>query len=366
MHWPAPGYAEMRYFAKAAVVLAFAAQHCAALAVADPLETSARISTLAQQRLVTSLSAVDDKLIVAVGQRGHALRSTDGGRSWAQARVPLSSDLTAVQMVDQKVGFAAGHDGTVLRTDDGGASWIKLLDGRAANKLVQESQQRKVDAAQGDEEARHLLGEARRNVVLGPDKPFLDLWFANANEGYVVGAYNLILQTRDGGRSWSSWFDRTDNPKLLNLYAIRRAQGALFAVGEAGLLLRLDEKSQRFRALASPYKGSFFGVLGTSAGVLAYGMRGNALLSADSGTSWRAIDTGLSANITGATILRDGRVLLVDQAGNLAVSDDGGNRFARMRLTWPPSPLAAVAATSSAAVLGGLRGLRTMDLPEHQ
>lgn len=360
----------MKYSAKALALqailaLAFAAPHCATRAAGDPLDTPARISALAQQRLVTALSAVDDKLIVAVGQRGHALRSVDGGKSWAQARVPLSSDLTAVQMIDRKRGFAVGHDGAVLRTDDGGASWIKLLDGRAANKLVQESLQRKVDGAAGDEEARRLLGEAQRNTALGPDKPFLDLWFANANEGFVVGAYNLILQTRDGGRSWSSWFERAENPKLLNLYAIHPAQGALFVVGEAGLLLRLDEKDQRFRALASPYKGSFFGVLGTSAGVLAYGMRGNVLLSADGGASWRAIDAGLKASITGAAILRDGRVLLVDQAGSLAVSDDGGNRFARVPVT-APSPLAAVVATAGGAVLGGPGGLRTIDLPERR
>lgn len=355
----------MKRLANAIVALAIAAPTCGAIAAGDPLDTPARDSALAQQRIVTSLSSYDDKLVVAVGQRGHVLRSSDHGKTWAQARVPLSSDLTAVQLVDERTGYAVGHDGVVLRTDDGGANWSKLLDGRMANKLVQEAMQRKVDGAgdKADEEARRLLAEAQRNTELGPDKPFLDLWFANANEGFVVGAFNLIFRTRDGGRTWEPWFDRTDNPKLLNLYAISRAQGALFVVGEAGLLLRLDEKSQRFRALASPYKGSFFGVLGSSAGVLAYGMRGNAFLSTDGGNNWHAVDTSLVASITAGTISRDGRVMLVDQSGNLAVSADGGKRFARVPMT-APSPQSAVAATAGAAVLGGLRGLRTMALPE--
>lgn len=354
----------MNRLAKAVVALAIAAPTCGAIAAGDPLDTPARASALAKQRNVTSLSGYDDKLVVAVGQRGHALRSTDHGKTWAQARVPLSSDLTAVQLVDARNGYAVGHDGVVLRTDDGGATWSKLLDGRMANKLVQEAMRRKVDAAgdKADEEARRLLAEAQRNTELGPDKPFLDLWFANANEGFVVGAFNLIFHTRDGGRTWEPWVDRTDNPKLLNLYAIGRAQGALFVVGEAGLLLRLDEKSQRFRALAAPYKGSFFGVLGSSAGVLAYGMRGNAFLSTDGGDNWRAVDSSLVASITAGTISRDGRVILVDQSGNVAVSADGGNRFARVPMT-APSPQSAVAATAGAVVLGGLRGLRTMALP---
>lgn len=355
----------MNRLAKAVVALAIAAPTCGAIAAGDPLATPARDSALARQSIVTSLSSYDDKLIVAVGQRGHALRSSDHGRTWAQGRVPLSSDLTAVQLVNERTGYAVGHDGVVLRTDDGGANWSKLLDGRMANKLVQEAMQRKVDAAgdKADQEARRLLAEAQRNTELGSDKPFLDLWFANANEGFVVGAFNLIFRTRDGGRTWEPWFDRTDNPKLLNLYAIARAQDALFVVGEAGLLLRLDEKSQRFRALASPYKGSFFGVLGGSAGVLAYGMRGHAFLSNDGGDNWHAVDTSLVASITAATISRDGRVILVDQSGNLAVSADGGNRFARVPMT-TPSPQCAVAETAGGAVLGGLRGLRTIDLPE--
>ena len=331
-----------------------------AVAGSDTLETPARSSELAQRRLITSLARVGDQAVVAVGQRGHVLRSVDGGRTWAQARVPLSSDLTAVQFVDARIGHAVGHDGVVLRSEDGGASWTRVLDGRSANALVLKHMQRVVDAG-GNAYDRKLLDEARRNAELGPDKPFLDLWFANANEGFIVGAYNLIFHTADGGKSWQPWFDRTDNPKLLNLYSIRPANGTLYIVGEGGLLLRLDAAAGRFRALPSVYKGSFFGVLGTSAGVLAYGMRGHAFLSDDEGRSWRAIATGLAASITAGDVGADGRVALVDQAGNLVVSSDGGSTFSRIPVQ-PPVPLAAVALLrADGAVLGGLRGLRLVD-----
>jgi photosystem II stability/assembly factor-like uncharacterized protein len=265
-----------------------------------------------------------------------------------------------VQFVDAQVGYATGHDGVVLKSDDGGASWRRVLDGRSANKLLLDDMEKKV-AAGGDAAQKKLLDEARRDVELGPDKPFLDLWFANANEGFIVGAYNLIFHTADGGKSWQPWFDRTDNPKLLSLYAIRPAGEALYVVGESGLLLKLDATAQRFRALSGDYKGSYFGVLGASSGVLAFGMRGNAFLSRDQGQSWQAVQTGLAASITAGDVGSDGRLVLVDQSGNVASSRDGGATFARIAVQ-PPMPLAAVATQPDGSlVLGGPRGVRALD-----
>jgi photosystem II stability/assembly factor-like uncharacterized protein len=330
-----------------------------AFAADDPLATPARASNLAQQRAITSLARVGEHDLVAVGQRGHVLRSNDGGKTWTQAKVPLSSDLTAVQFVDANTGYAVGHDGVVLKSVDGGAAWTKLLDGRSANMLALEDMRRIVDAGGGDED-RRLLDEAKRNVELGPDKPFLDLWFTNANEGFVVGAYNLILHTVDGGRTWDSWYARTQNPKLLNLYAIRPAGGSLYIAGEGGLLLKLDAQAQRFKALPSPYEGSFFGLVGTRAGVLAFGMRANAFLSCDEGRTWRPVRTGLAASITAGDALADGRVALVDQAGNIALSRDAGESFSRVGAP-PPMPLSAVAFAREGLVLAGVRGLRALE-----
>ncbi len=350
-------------------MLSMAATGVVSVAVAadlDVLNRPARMSALAISRPITALAHAGRRL-VAVGQRGHVLLSDDDGRTWTQAAVPVSCDLTGMTFPDPQIGYATGHDGVVLRSADGGATWVRLLDGRRVNELVRQALQRKVDAG-GSDDDRRLLGEAVRNVELGPDKPFLDAWFADAREGFVVGAYNLILHTTDGGQTWESWFDRTDNPKLLNLYAIRAVGDALFIVGEGGLLLERDQGAARFHALQSDYKGSFFGVLDIPAsasqheGVLAFGMRGHALLSRDNGAHWRPLDTGLTASITAGEATPDGRVVLVDQSGSIAVSRDHGDTFARMALTAPVA-LAAVATTPGGIVLAGPRGLRTVDRP---
>ncbi len=331
----------------------------AAAAGADPLDRPAQASALAEKRLITGIAHAGAKRLVAVGQRGHILFSDDDAQSWKQAtKVPVSSDLTAVQFVDAKTGFAVGHDGVVLGSSDGGESWIELLDGRAANALLL----RHLQGLPAGKEREGLLAEAQRNADAGPDKPLLDLYFSSATEGFVVGAYNLIFETRDGGHSWQPWYERVDNPKLLNLYAIRAHHGVLYIAGEAGLLLKLDPAAQRFTALKSTYQGSYFGLVDTPAGLIAFGMRGNALLSRDEGASWQPLATQLQASVTGAAQAADGSVLLADQSGGIALSDDGGASFARVPVA-AAMPLAALAVTPAGLALGGPRGLRAMALP---
>jgi len=292
----------------------------------DVLDRPAIQSPIAAKRLLLSVAVAGDRL-VAVGPRGHIVVSTDAGMTWQQAAVPVSSDLTAVYFPSAKVGWAVGHDGVVLATTDGGTTWMKQLDGRNVNELVLADIRSKLAAQPESTLLQGLAAEAERNKELGPDKPFLDVWFENDSIGYVVGAYGLLLKTEDGGRTWQSWFDRQENPRLMNLYSIRPAAGGLYIAGEGGTVLRLDPVAQRFVAAPVDYVGTLFGVVGAGGAVLVYGLRGNAFRSADGGKTWTKVDAKLPATIVGGTALAPGTVVLADQGGRLAVSSDGGVTF---------------------------------------
>jgi photosystem II stability/assembly factor-like uncharacterized protein len=327
---------------------------------ADPLQRAARPSVLAPQRLVTSIAAVGPQQLIAVGQRGHILLSGDAGASWRQGALPLSSDLSALQFVDAQHGYAVGHDGVVVGSSDGGNHWTKLLDGKIANALTVEQLRQ---SPPGTEQQR-LLIEAQRNVESGPDKPLLALYFSSPQEGFVVGAYNLIFQTRDGGKQWQSWYDRSDNSdKLFNLYGIQAHRGQMFIVGEAGLVMRLDAARQRFVRVDTGYSGSFFGLLDAGDALIAYGMRGNAVISRDGGSHWSPLHSGLQASITASAKGADGRLWLADQMGHVSVSRDGGQRFAEVKLPFN-MPLAAIHVTPTTLVLAGARGVRSVPLPK--
>jgi photosystem II stability/assembly factor-like uncharacterized protein len=313
----------------------------------DVLDRPATMSPIAAKRLLVAVTRAGDRLI-AVGQRGHIVVSTDAGASWQQAAVPVSSDLTAVYFPSDKHGWAVGHDGVVLATTDGGTTWTKQLDGRAVNELILAGAKERLAASPESAELQALVAEAERYKEQGPDKPFLDVWFENETTGYVVGAYNLLLATTDGGATWQSWFDRADNPRFMSLYSIRPAAGGLYIAGEAGIVLKLDPAAGRFVAVPVDYAGSLFGVLDAGDAVLVFGLRGNAFRSTDGGASWTKVDCALSATIVGGVRLASGGLVLVDQGGRLALSTDGG-------LGFEPVPVQRSAQVTSVADAGAGR-----------
>jgi photosystem II stability/assembly factor-like uncharacterized protein len=328
----------------------------------DPLDMPAQPSPLASKSLLQAVTHVGDRM-VAVGQRGHVLVSTDSGATWKQGTVPVSSDLTSVFFVNDKKGWAVGHDGVILNTVDGGDSWTLQLDGRRANDALLAAMEKKAAAEPSSEEAKALLTEAQRYKDQGADKPFLDVWFADENIGYAVGAYNLIVRTTDGGKTWEPWFDRTENPKFFNLYAIRPAADGLYIAGEGGIVLKLDQASQRFKALSLPYKGSFFGVADAGAAVLVFGLRGNVYRSDDGGKTWAKVEAGLPATVVGsAKLAGKGAVVLADLGGRAVVSDDAGRAWKPMPLD-KPMPLTGIAdAGNGRLALVGPRGVAVTEI----
>jgi photosystem II stability/assembly factor-like uncharacterized protein len=333
-----------------AAALAVSLAHAAGFQ--DPLDMPAAKTGIAAQGLLNALARAGDRL-VAVGQRGHVVVSGDAGKTWSQVAVPISSDLVAVHFPTATQGWAVGHDGVVLASGDGGQSWTKQLDGRSAGQLMAKH----YAAAEP-----RLAEEAKRYAEQGPDKPFLDVWFESGNTGYVVGAFNLIFRTDDGGKTWQPWFDRTDNPKALHLYAIRAVGEDLFIVGEQGLVLKLDRKAGRFNALPTPYKGTFFGITGQAGAVLAYGLRGNVFRSTDGGANWAKVETALQLSLTGSAVTEDGRILLVSQAGNVLASSDGGASFKPLALERSVPSSALLPAGNTAMVIAGARGVHLLSV----
>lgn len=342
--------------ALAVVVAAFAGTPAHAAGFTDVLAQPAVMSPLASRSLMQGVARAGGKL-VAVGQRGHIVVSADDGKSWQQARVPVSSDLTAVVFVNERRGWAVGHDGVILASADGGVTWTLQLDGKRANEAVLADLVRKAATQPASKALETLITEAERNVAQGADKPFLDVWFADEKTGYAVGAFNLIFRTDDGGQNWLPWFDRTDNPKFLNLYAIRPAAGQMFIAGEAGLLLRLDPAAERFRAVELSYEGTLFGVTGDAATVLVFGLRGNAYRSGDAGRTWAKIDTGLPASIVAGIALPGDAFVLVDAGGRLVRSDDHGRSFRAVPLPASMMSTAVVDAGGGRIALAGARGV---------
>jgi photosystem II stability/assembly factor-like uncharacterized protein len=327
----------------------------------DVLDLPARVSALAVDSPLSGVAHAGERL-VAVGQRGHILYSDDAGKHWQQAAVPVSADLNAVSFPSATQGWAVGGDGVVLHSGDAGATWRKQLDGREIGALLVKHYQALAAAQPGDEQWPRLVAEGERLMAQGADKPLLDVWFANDRLGYVVGVFNLILRTEDGGQSWTPFQDRIDNPQGFHLNAIASTGDALYIAAEQGLLLKWDDTQQRFAAVRTPYQGSFFGVLGKPGEALVYGLRGNVLRSTDGGHSWTPLDSGLHVSITAGIVDGRGDYRLFTQGGRMLVSQGSGAQMHWVQQAEPVPVTGVARAADGALVVVGGRGARTLSV----
>jgi photosystem II stability/assembly factor-like uncharacterized protein len=325
----------------------------------DPLQQPAQITPLALASTVLAVAQTGDAYI-AVGQRGHILRKPSADADWAQIPAPVSTDLVAVAFPSPAHGWAVGHDGVVLSTEDGGRTWQRRLDGRQAWQIAETYYEGL--AAKGDETGARELKYLKKVADQGPAWPFLDVWFRNDSEGYLVGTFGMIMRTTDGGSHWTPLMERTENRKQLHLYAVRGDGEDVFIAGEQGLVLRLDSKSGRFTALSLPYQGALFGVAVQQERILVYGLAGHVLLSEDRGSTWRTLETGTTQSVVGYAARPDGTLLLVTQGGKILQLSPGSSQISTAGLVMAGEVFGIVPEGKDGAVVATSTGPKSVRL----
>jgi photosystem II stability/assembly factor-like uncharacterized protein len=356
-------------FAGCAVALSVALLSTTSLAAptTDRLERPSPLTAKAQYAPLIDVQKAGDQLVM-VGADGHILLRQADGRV-DQARVPVDLLLTAVHFVDDQHGWATGHDGVVLHSDDGGASWTRQLDGRTINALMLEWAQGEVERLQATptvdeqalENARFALDDISAGTEAGPSRPLLDVWFRNAREGWVVGAYGTVLHTTDGGGSWA-YIAGLDNPDRLHLNSVLGlTNGDLLIAGEGGRLFRQSAGHWQPTQVLTP--ASLYKLMQLRDGqVLAMGFGGALFTSHDDGRHWQAATVPGATSLYGAEQLSDNSVLLTGQAGLLHSKDLQHFRVLqpRNKAVW----LGAAALPDGTLALVGNRGLRLLGREE--
>ena len=333
----------------------------------DVLVTPAMMSPLADKTLLNGIAMAGNR-VVAVGWQGHIVYSDDKGKSWTQAKVPVSVDLTAVYFPTPKQGWAVGHDGVILHSADGGTTWVKNFDGYAACQAMNKYYKDHGLSGKRDKAAEDKLRDDISFMIdQGPVNPFLGVYFENENSGYVVGAFNLIFHTENGGKTWEPWFDRTDNPMGLHFYAVKTVGKDLYISGEQGIFLKLDRQAKYFKAIKTPYIGSFFDIVGAPGGGGACSCSVCAAMSIIPkipGATWRKVDIADTSAILSGTVTNDGAIVLVSQGGNVLMSKDHGKSFSVLKreAQYHSPGHAVVVNDNKTAIIVGFLGVQVQGL----
>lgn len=277
-----------------------------------------------QTRLLLLDAVSTGQRMVAVGERGFILLSDDG-QQWRAAQTVGSATLTALAQRGAQL-WAAGHDTTILKSTDFGAHWRRV----------------------------YYTPEAQR--------PLLDIAFVNDTHGFAIGAYGLFLETHDAGEHWRA---RNIAAQDLHYNAIAvLGNNTLLIAGEAGTLLRSLDAGKNWQALASPYVGSWFGIMALDdKTALLLGLRGKLYRTHDAGAHWTALPEYTAAALLGGRVLADGTIVVVGNDGVILASTDQARTFKTYRQPGSPA-LATLLAGPRQWWLFGERGVMRVPAPQ--
>jgi photosystem II stability/assembly factor-like uncharacterized protein len=158
-------------------------------------------SDLPTQEDILSLTCAPNGDYWVVGSFSTLLHSTDGGQSWGENSLGEDAMLTDIQFLNAQNALVTGEFGLIFETEDGGENW------RPAGTI--------------------------------PDDFYpMGSFFSDRNNGWVAGLGGAILHTADGGQTWM----RQETATELPLYGFYAKGGALFAFGDHGTVLELDDQ----------------------------------------------------------------------------------------------------------------------------
>ena len=312
--------------------------------------------------LLTAVHFVNERLGWAVGHNGVVLHSADGGANWqrqldgwqidqmvlAYAELNLK-EVQAVPVVVEPEVLASEMPESVPTTEpvptpetavdaapeavvlevSGTVDPESLTPEELVANLSDPSRSAqddypdflKMDDSGSDDLlyiAESMLFDAKTDAAVGADKPLLDVLFLDAQHGFVIGAYGLMLETTDAGKSWHYVGHRIENTDRFHLNSLARVgENELWLVGEAGALFRSGNRGQHWETLIGPYEGTYFGALPVDSGVLIYGLRGHAFFSQDQGASWQRLAAEVDSTLTASVLAGDGTVFVFGYGGTV-------------------------------------------------
>lgn len=218
-----------------------------------------------------------------VSSRGNAgvFKTTDGGATWAQQTLPITSTSTIIystEFWDEQTGYVATSGGDLLKTTDGGANWVALPDPHGTSAIYDIELFSVADLI-----ATGSSGKTYRSTDGGTTWTNLNPTtstiyacdFPSAQFGYLVGSSGRIVMTSDGGTTWTV---QTSN-STATLYSVKFYSDSVgFVLGSVGeVLFTSDAGTTWIPYTQAPSTATFYAADIRNGGLYAAGSRSNIL-----------------------------------------------------------------------------------------
>jgi photosystem II stability/assembly factor-like uncharacterized protein len=340
-------------------------------------------SELAIQSVLTSLVKSHD-VVLTMGERGHIL-TKDNHNDWSQDKVPVSVSITAATVLSNGSKVAVGQDSVILTSSVKSNEWKKAFTGHdllTLKKVYVKNQivdlKKAIEQTEDEDEKESLLYQLEDldftmedievEESFGPNKPLLSIATTSNDTLFATGAYGTLLTSTDKGLSWQLIEDRLNNPDKFHLNSITSINDQLYIVGENGLGFKSADEGLTWSEMAMPYSGTLFGIISNinvdtkEIQLVAFGLKGNIMVSLDSGERWVLQKNASSVTLLGGYITPNNQVYLVGHGG--IVVDFNLNNPAQHNIRRHQSGAAFSAALvqNNTLILAGQFGIMQMNI----
>lgn len=270
---------------------------------------------------LADIAFVDDKTGYIVGQAGTILKTTDRGETWEYMSTGQFINYTMIRFTDEQTAYVVGDGGFLMKTTDAGETWTRLVTG-----MSEISDMHWIDSNTGficggyDTLLKTIDGGITwYNVCpeLHYGRCIQSIHFPTPLVGYTSNDWGTTMKTTDGGETWTESINEP-TLELRDIFFVNADTG--FVAGESGYFARTYNGGASWEAFNGPVitakKMQFTDHLN------GYAIQGDELLkTTDAGNTWSPV--GMN-EISGYAFATDSDLFGVGYHGRLFKSEDGG------------------------------------------
>ncbi len=246
--------------------------------------------TISDSILLRSIVCTSPNTIVAGGEKGAMLYTSDNGLSWIQVQTGTVNTIRKISFLNALAGVAVGDSGLVLLTADGGRSWrfqpqVSTVDLFGASFA---DQQRIYAVGRRGTVLRSIdFGKTWESINSGAFFSLRSIKNLGSTTAIAVGVEGTIVRTSDGGNSWRHSFSGTMND--LNDASFANAELGI-VVGNDGTIVRTTDSGISWSPIQHPFDVHFTCVAFANTNVAVAGASNGAIVrSTNGGVDWELV-----------------------------------------------------------------------------
>ena len=259
------------------------------------------------------------------GDLGTILRTTNGGTDWISQPSGTTANLNSVHFEGEDLGWAVGDSGIIINTSDGGLTWTKQqISPEYTFKgvyFIDESSGWIVGAGDSSLVIRTTDGGINWTQQSCIGYGLYDVWFTDLINGITVGR-DWIFRTTDGGENWTiQHYGRL--AFFCELFFVDSNNG--WVVSNYGDLLNTTDGGATWSG------GLFWSLFGVSFADVSngtvVGYEGSIYRTTDGGIIWAEQSSGTTNNLLDVCFIDTNNGWLVGEGGTILYTTNGGVSF---------------------------------------